>query len=550
MGKLLEEIQWFLRQKIYVLCLTLTAVLSYGFEIVHPIIGIDDTAVELYLKDGLEVVMGRWTLFLLNKIFYIAEFAPFMLELIGVLFFMLGVTLFCVLIKRCMDGVVQLDIRAYTVFACVFISNPIISEVFIYYYHNGSGMAYALIALALLAFYEVVHRQDKKLPFAVLSMLLLWVASGCYESFLILYILGVIVLLFGYGIAHPERLRGLFVPKLLGVGALLVTGSVLLRAITIPLLTKLFSLQGMTELKAQRSLTEMSVLFDGKAGLETLWMLMKRFYVVYYVNAVCYLPVTGYVAAVFILGAGAVYFVVKKKNVWYPILWVGMLTAPFLLTLAEASVTLYRSCQYLPFFAAVGALFFYVFLAGRKRAGKIWRGAALALMLVVVYRQATEMNRDFYLDYLKYEHTRTVLTQVAHDVESRYGTEKPIVFTGYYDVPYEFLKDYYVGYGSKEFQWVVRLTDPIDPHLKEKYYTPYGYSFVGEAHYPFIEWGFDAFDGTNRQMIRFLEMHGHTFQTITDLDILQKAREIGDTMPRWPAEGSITEQEAYILIHM
>ena len=100
MSKLGKELKWFLQQKVYVILVTLTAILSYGFAITHYAIGIDDTAVELYLEDGLEVVMGRWTVFLVNKLFHLSQFAPFMLELVGVLLFLLGITLFCILVRR------------------------------------------------------------------------------------------------------------------------------------------------------------------------------------------------------------------------------------------------------------------------------------------------------------------------------------------------------------------------------------------------------------------------------------------------------------------
>ena len=99
-----NETLWFLKKPQYTILVILTAVFSYGFRVVTPSIGIDDTAVELYLQDGLEVVMGRWTVFLLNKVFHMAEYAPFLLELVGVLFLTLGATLFCVLLKRCLGG--------------------------------------------------------------------------------------------------------------------------------------------------------------------------------------------------------------------------------------------------------------------------------------------------------------------------------------------------------------------------------------------------------------------------------------------------------------
>lgn len=549
MKALYQDLKWFMEQKLYMFCIILTAACSYGFQIVHPMIGIDDTAVELYLQDGLEVVMGRWTLFLINKVFPVAEFAPFMLELIGVIFLTIASVMFCILIKNCIgEKDSKKYLIAYTIFSCVFISNPIISEVFIYFYHNGSGLAYTLIALALIVFEKTLENSKGNSKAYLLSMILAWVAIGCYESFVILYILGVIVILFLYGMTHPDQMKAGMIFKSLFVCAVQVVACIVLRSVMIMLLTEVFDLHAVEGLKAQRSLLEMSALL-GEDGLDTLLMLIKRYYVVYFVNGVCYLPSTGNVIATFVIGAVSVGLAIKHKKVWYPVLWMGMLLAPFLLTLATAEVTLYRSCQYLPFYVGIGAYLLSQIVLSLKK-DKIGKVILVVASTAWIFNQASAMNKSFYVDYLKYEHTKEVLGNVAYEVKKDFGTEKPILFVGHYDVPQEFLTDYYVGYGSKEFQWIVRLTDPIDPHLKEKYYTSYGYSFVGEAAYPFIEWGLTGFDGTNRQMLRFLEMHGHSFETVTDSAIIEEAKEIGDTMPRWPLEGSIAEQEEYILIHM
>ena len=37
---------------------------------------------------------------------------------------------------------------------------------------------------------------------------------------------------------------------------------------------------------------------------------------------------------------------------------------------------------------------------------------------------------------------------------------------------------------------------------------------------------------------------------VTDAETLAEAKEIGDTMPGWPAEGSIAMQDGYVLVHI
>lgn len=546
MKKLLQETGWFLKQKMYVLAMSLTALCSYGFAVTHYSIGIDDTAVGLYLEEGLEVVMGRWTVFLLNRLFHVSDFAPFMPELIGVLLLMLGITLFNVLLRRLFSE--RVSIWGHIVFGCVFLSSPIISEVYIYYYHDGVDLAYVLTALALLAFLEALGcRGKKKLAPLTGSLLLIWAAVGCYESFLLLYIIGILVILFVRGMTDRDRLTFSFVAGNLGIGALLTVGVILLRTLMISFMTAVFGLQGVAGMLPQRSLSEMLVLFHGREGLEKLIMLMKRFWLLYHVNALVYLPIAVYEVAVLLIGGLSLYLAVKKKNIWYPVLYAGMLIAPFLLTIAEAKVTHYRSCQFLPFFGALGILLCYELLAGSKR--RAARCAAGALAVVLIYNQAAMMNKSFYVDYQKYQITRDILNQVAYEIEGKYGTETPVVFTGHYDVPKELLSDYYVDYTSWNYRMIAAVTDLVDEDLKEKYFSYQGYSFIGEALYPFIQWGLYAFDGTNREIIAFLKMHGHSFTSISDPEMLQEIRKMAADFPGWPAEGSVSMQNGYVLVN-
>lgn len=548
MKSLLQEINWFLHQKVYMAMLCITAVCSYGFEITHQTIGIDDTAIELYFTDGLAVVVGRWVLYLLNKIFYFGEFAPFMTELIGVLFLMVAATLYCVLMRRIIGE--RMGVIACTIFSCVFVSNPILSKVFIYYAHNGVGIGYVCTALALLCYHSALKKRGRQKMYSLLgSMLCVWVAAGCYESFLVLYILGILMILFLQGIFGEIKLDTVYCLSNLGIGAGLVIGSVLLRSVVCSLIMAVFQINIPETIFTMRSISDMLVLFKDREGLSELFMLVKRFWVVYHLNALVYLPIMGYELACFCAGIYSVVAAVRRKNLWYPILFAGMLFTPFLLVLAESKITFYRSCQYLPFFTAVGILMLYLAF-GQWKQSRYFRYVLTFLGVVLVYNQAFMLNQDFYADYREYELAKETLLGVAHDVERQYGKDIPVVFVGEYEIPYEFVKNYYVGYDSWQYKCIAAITDLVDVHLKEKYFQPQGYCFIGERNLPMIRWGFDAFDGTNRELIRFLEMHGYSLTTITDKEELQRARDMGETLPRWPEEGSIIMRDGYVLVNL
>ena len=131
MKKLYQEVSDIFKQKIYMISVILTAVLSYGFAICHPIIGIDDSAIGRYYTEGVGAVLGRWGLYLINKICPMVDYTPFITDFIGVVLLMIGSAIWCVVFGRAIGK--KLSTLATTVFSCVMISSPIMSEVFIYY---------------------------------------------------------------------------------------------------------------------------------------------------------------------------------------------------------------------------------------------------------------------------------------------------------------------------------------------------------------------------------------------------------------------------------
>ena len=57
--ELRKQIEYFLRNKTYMVSLIIAAVAGYGYEITHSSLGIDDVCIGLYFDDGLGVSIGR-----------------------------------------------------------------------------------------------------------------------------------------------------------------------------------------------------------------------------------------------------------------------------------------------------------------------------------------------------------------------------------------------------------------------------------------------------------------------------------------------------------
>ena len=67
--ELKRQIEYFLKNKIYMASLIIAAIAGYGYEITHSSLGIDDVCIGLYFDDGLGVSIGRWPFYVTIKYF-------------------------------------------------------------------------------------------------------------------------------------------------------------------------------------------------------------------------------------------------------------------------------------------------------------------------------------------------------------------------------------------------------------------------------------------------------------------------------------------------
>ena len=63
--KWVEYLNHFLKNRMYLCILLLTAICAYGYKVTNVTIGIDDTPSLYYFEEVLIAIVGRWVLFLL-----------------------------------------------------------------------------------------------------------------------------------------------------------------------------------------------------------------------------------------------------------------------------------------------------------------------------------------------------------------------------------------------------------------------------------------------------------------------------------------------------
>ena len=560
--------------RLYMGILLLTAVCAYGYKVTNVTIGIDDTPSLYYFQEGLIAIVGRWVLFLLNKVISLAEFVPFVTDFAAVLLLIAAAIVWSALFYSVFGE--KIPVVGYAHFAAVFVSCPLISEVFTYFLHNGIAIGYLSCAVSLCFMREwqsSIRKQRKgsglgeKLFSPAVTKLaaaavFLWIAMGCYESFMILWLAGLLLLLLSerirLGTERTARTgeRGVF--GTLAGGALAALAAVLLRSLMIVVLTKAFRLEYLQGEAVQRSVTEMLGWMVQPGAFGELAMILKRTFVLYGVFAYAYLPIRIFVLSAVVITVVTLVRVIRGRDVWALILLPAAYLAAFSLLFIEGKATLYRSAQFVPVFCGYGALLFAYIIyeltgsPGRGVHRKLClgtRGIAVAVLVVITWNQCMDMTKWFYIDKQKYDAAVKTVDQIALDLERDFDTSKPVIFTGNYEIPYSIVKDAYVSYGDRKYYKMKRLTDLIDPDLLDKYNR--GSKGVWVAQTPalsVIDWGRYAFD-SDAELVRFFEMHGHRLVACGDIDRYAEAEEESLNLPEYPQDGYIVDKGDYIIVH-
>ena len=562
------------KNRLYMGILLLTAVCAYGYKVTNVTIGIDDTPSLYYFEEGLIAIVGRWVLFLLNKVITLAEFVPFVTDFAAVILLIAAAIVWSALFYSVFGE--KIPVTGYAFFAAVFVSCPLISEVFTYFLHNGIAIGYLSCAVSLCFMREwqsSIRKQRKgsglwekpdcrTVTKLAAAAVFLWIAMGCYESFMILWLAGLLLLLLSERIClGTERTartgeRGVF--GTLAGGALAALTAVFLRSLMIVVLTKAFHLEYLQGEAVQRSVTEMLGWMVQPGAFGELIMILKRTFVLYGVFAYAYLPIRIFVLSAVVITVVTLVRVIRGRDLWALILLPVTYLAAFSLLFIEGKATLYRSAQFLPIFCGYGALLFAYIIyeltgsPGRGVHRKLClgtRGIAVAVLAVITWNQCMDMTKWFYIDKQKYDAAVKTVDQIALDLERDFDTSKPVIFTGNYEIPYSIVKDAYVSYGDSRYYKMKRLTDLIDPDLLDKYNR--GSKGVWVAQTPalsVIDWGRYAFD-SDAELVRFFEMHGHRLVACGDIDRYAEAEEESLNLPEYPQDGYIVDKGDYIIVH-
>lgn len=498
MEKIKEEykksINYFLKNKAFIITIILITVLSFGFTITNSSVGMDDTAFDRYYQGKEMLAIGRWGSYLVYQILNITEFIPFWIDFIASSIIMLTAVLWCIFLKKNLED--KLPLGAYITFAAVFISFPIINEIFIFENCNIAVMLGSFLAsLGIMVFYENYTKIHKK-GIYIVSVLILTLAMSMYEACaqIMLVAICITAILMIYT-NRDKKIKDIF-KYLFSILGILLIGVVLDEIIV-----KIIYFAGVRA----SDVADKEINWGQYGILESFEIILAD--IVCAMKNIKYFPVLVFDVASGIVLAISILQSDRKKNWMILVIFIAMFLSNFAISILQLDAVLYRTCTSWGLFVAIIVLMVYKFLSEYK----MTKILACLVIGILVLQQSKTLNQLFYNDYKRYQKDLHIAYDLVYNLEKDYDISKPLVIMG---TPYKGMGDYGAQSNSLSVLW----------------------------------WGKKAFDDKGSEFIKFLNSLGYSFQNPTDEEY-EKGKIEAENMERYPKDGSIRELDDCIIIN-
>ncbi len=513
----------FLFQPRFIVPLLIVAGLCYGFVMTHQSVSMDDLWWEHYLKEGALLGQGRYVSPLIEALFHVLRFRPFSVDFLSVICFVIAAALLCALFKAVTED--KLNRNSYTFFACLFVSYPLIVEIFTY---NGANLmvclGYLLSAVALTENWLFVKDGNKVHAAAAVACLVL--VGGMYESLFPVFLIGSFSILFLqlYTVSATDG-KKLFRESLSFIAILFI--AVVLKFI----LSKFVMLVTATAVNTQSInqigwLNPYSVILFKTGG-------MINGVIDHYLRAFFYMPITELVIAFLISTIVLMVLAVKRKSLIYLYIYAGIIGSLLAISFLLLSAAGNRMCQVYAYFTAMTFMLLFDRLV---RGPRVIAGAAWLLAVIVVLWQCEETNKWFYMDDLRYQMERKVIENIGLDLAREYPVhQKPVVFIGSIRRLPVVSKETYLSDSELGFLNKIRLYAKRSP-LKEA-------RRVQTVAEPYLVWSAMVPMG----LYQFFELSGYPLIHGT-FRMYKEALRLMENHPEYPRKGYICETPEYIAV--
>lgn len=508
----------FLLNPMYIFPVLISTILCYAYYLAHETVTIDSLSSDRYYH-GLLVAQGRLTATIIEN--YLGfEHLPIAVEnIIGLICFILGATVFCIIFDKAKP---QSNVLPYTFSTCLYITFPLMNEYFMF---KGSvlttGGSILLVSFALYFALKI-----KNLIASILiSSIFIFFAYSWYESFILVYIGAVFLLLILLADGQKSQkelfFNGFWLAPTLFLG---------------------FSLE---EIISNAIINICNITQDNNNAVGTAWLsssaTLKSFFYDFIYSFVskifCYAPF----AILFIfLGVAFVLMILQTKSTKKPILiffYFGLALTVFFLSIYRGAESAYRTEQGIPFYIGAITLLLSskIINSNGKKALKIIASLSLVIILTV---QICSSNYWYHVNVLRDKEEKQVVCNIAKDLE-KYDKNKPVIFIGYYQLSNNIEDKYTVKKDS--------VAGRIIDYTSKKAKKSYTYTACQTSISSYISWSICPFSSANVELKKFFNSCGYDFKLGTN-EQFKEATKKYINIPSYNDSGYILDAGDYIVV--
>lgn len=508
----------FLLNPLYIFPVLISTILCYAYYLTHETVTIDSLSSDRYYH-GLLVAQGRLTATIIEN--YLGfEHLPIAVEnIIGLICFILGATVFCIIFDKAKP---QSNVLPYTFSTCLYITFPLMNEYFMF---KGSvlttGGSILLVSFALYFALKI-----KNLIASILiSSIFIFFAYSWYESFILVYIGAVFLLLILLADGQKSQkelfFNGFWLAPTLFLG---------------------FSLE---EIISNAIINLCNITQDNNNAVGTAWLTssatLKSFFYDFIYSFVskifCYAPFT--ILFIF-LAVAFVLMILQTKSTKKPILiffYFGLALTVFFLSIYRGTESAYRTEQGIPFYIGAITLLLSskIINSNGKKALKIIASLSLVIILTV---QICSSNYWYHVNVLRDKEEKQVVCNIAKDLE-KYDKNKPVIFIGYYQLSNNIKDKYAVKKDS--------VAGRIINYTSKKAKKSYAYAACQTSISSYISWSIYSFSSANVELKKFFNSCGYDFKLGTN-EQFKEATKKYINIPSYNDSGYILDAGDYIVV--
>lgn len=270
----------------------------------------------------------------------------------------------------------------------------------------------------------------------------------------------------------------------------------------------------------------------------------------YILNGLFYFPIAILNFAIITLLIISIIKSISYKKVTTLFIALGMIVSVFSLSFIQGHAAPYRTCQSFALFVA----FVFMMLVQLVIESNFRNSIKTALIVIVAFinfYQISSLHNIFYMNYLRYQEEKIALINIANELQTKYNTDKPVVFIGNYELSDYIKEKLYIKQTDLRVKFIRKLGNMLNMEDMGKYSlnTDYIDKPMQTIANSYINWAMVAFGEANTPMFNWLKMLGYDLHQ-GNVDMINEARNIMANEPHYPSNGYIKETDEFIIVNI